>query len=105
MEPECCFGNCLAALSECKTCTVPNYNLWMNDGICDGFLNNQDCCFDFEDCVGLLSDTRTGRISNYYGDIQREYLKIQGTVVCIYMYILFKYIYIKIMYIDMHSII
>ena len=79
MEPECCFGNCLELLSECKTCAVPNYKLWMNDGICDGFLNNQDCCFDFEDCVGLLSDTRNGRISTYYGDIQREYLKMQGT--------------------------
>ena len=78
MEPECCFGNCLELLSECKTCTVPNYTIWMNDGFCDGFLNNHDCCFDLEDCVGLLSDTRNGRISTYYGDIQREYLKIQG---------------------------
>ena len=79
LVPECCFGHCLEHLSICETCKIKNYLSWINDGICDGFLNNQDCCFDGEDCVGLVSEVKKPpRYGKYMGDRQREYLKITG---------------------------
>ena len=75
MTPECCFDNCLEQMNECPTCPISNYLTWINDGICDGFLNNQDCCFDLEDCVVVNSEKNMPRLDSIYGDIQKEYLQ------------------------------
>ena len=75
LTPECCFDNCLEHLSACPTCQVKDYLLWINDGICDNFLNNADCCFDHEDCLVYNSNKYPTRLAYLYGDIQRNYLR------------------------------
>ena len=74
MNPECCYGNCLELLSTCPTCQVKDYLLNINDGICDDFLNNQECCFDFEDCVLIEYLNYVPRFDKRVGALQKKLL-------------------------------